>query len=53
MGDNKVSEKAVGQEVLKSLSPSQQVIKIVNEDTRVFVIKPFGKRYEDVCEAVL
>lgn len=29
---NKVSEKAVGQEVLKSLSPSQQVIKIVNEE---------------------
>ncbi|MBO5713153.1 MAG: signal recognition particle protein [Clostridia bacterium] len=29
---NKVSEKAVGQEVLKSLSPTQQVIKIVNEE---------------------
>lgn len=27
----KVSEKAVGQEILKSLSPAQQVIKIVNE----------------------
>ncbi|MBO6264259.1 MAG: signal recognition particle protein [Clostridia bacterium] len=29
---NKVSEKAVGQEILKSLSPTQQVIKIVNEE---------------------
>ena len=28
----KVSEKAVGQEILKSLNPSQQVIKIVNEE---------------------
>ena len=26
-----VSEKAVGQEILKSLNPAQQVIKIVNE----------------------
>ncbi|MBQ8726758.1 MAG: signal recognition particle protein [Clostridia bacterium] len=29
---NKVSEKAVGQDILKSLSPAQQVIKIVNEE---------------------
>ena len=29
---SKVSEKAVGQEILKSLSPAQQVIKIVNEE---------------------
>ncbi len=28
---NKVSEKAVGEEILKSLTPTQQVIKIVNE----------------------
>ena len=28
----KVSERAVGQEILKSLSPTQQVIKIVNEE---------------------
>ena len=27
----KVSERAVGQEILKSLTPAQQVIKIVNE----------------------
>jgi signal recognition particle subunit SRP54 len=29
---NTVSEKAVGQEILQSLNPSQQVIKIVNEE---------------------
>ena len=29
---NKVSERAVGQQILKSLSPTQQVIKIVNEE---------------------
>ncbi len=29
---NKVSEKALGQQVLKSLSPTQQVIKIVNDE---------------------
>ena len=29
---SKVSERAVGQEILKSLSPTQQVIKIVNEE---------------------
>ena len=27
--------------------------KIINEDTRMLVIKPFGKKYEDLCEAVL
>ncbi len=29
---NKVSERAVGQEILKNLNPTQQVIKIVNEE---------------------
>lgn len=27
--------------------------KIIGEDTRVLVFKPYGKRYEDLCEAVL
>lgn len=27
--------------------------KIINENTRMLIIKPFGKRYEDLCEAVL
>lgn len=29
---NKVSEKALGEEILKSLTPAQQIIKIVNEE---------------------
>ena len=32
----RVSEKAVGQEILKSLSPTQQVIKIVNEEVLLY-----------------
>lgn len=28
-------------------------IKIIDEDTRVFIIRPVGKKYEDLCEAVL
>lgn len=28
-------------------------IKITGEDTRVFVLVPHGKRYEEICEAVL
>lgn len=28
-------------------------IKVLDEDTRVFVLTPYGKQYEDLCEAVL
>ncbi len=28
-------------------------IKITGEDTRVFIIKPHGKIYEDICEAII
>lgn len=28
-------------------------IKVTGEDTRIFVLKPHGKRYEDICEAIL
>ncbi len=28
-------------------------IKIVNEETRIFVITPYGEKYEDLCERVL
>ena len=28
-------------------------IKIAGENTRIIVIKPYGKKYEDLCEAVL
>ena len=27
--------------------------KIIGENTRLVIIKPIGKRYEDLCEAVL
>lgn len=28
-------------------------IKIVDEDTRILIFKPYGKVYEDLCEAIL
>ena len=28
-------------------------IRVTGEDTRVFVLKPHGKVYEDICEAIL
>lgn len=28
-------------------------IRVTSEDTRVFVLKPHGKVYEDICEAIL
>ena len=28
-------------------------IKVTGEDSRVFVLKPYGKKYEDICEAIL
>ena len=28
-------------------------IKVTGEDTRVFILKPYGKKYEDICEAIL
>ena len=28
-------------------------IKVVDEDVRVFIIKPYGQQYEEMCEAVL
>ena len=27
--------------------------KIIDDDTRVLIVKPYGKKYEDLCEAVL
>ncbi len=40
---NKVSEKALGDEVLQSLTPSQQVIKIVNEELISLMSSPNQK----------
>lgn len=28
-------------------------IKVIGEDARVFILKPYGKQYEDICEAIL
>ena len=28
-------------------------IKVTGEDSRTFVLKPYGKEYEDICEAIL
>ena len=28
-------------------------IKVTGEDTRTFILKPYGKKYEDICEAIL
>ena len=28
-------------------------IKVIDEEKRIFVITPHGKKYEDLCEAVL
>ena len=28
-------------------------IRVTGEDSRVFVLKPYGKKYEDICEAIL
>ena len=36
--------------------PSERLdinIRVTGEDTRVFVLKPHGKVYEDICEAIL
>ena len=43
-------------EIIKSELPSERleiIIKIIDENTRVLVFKPFGKIYEDLCEAIL
>jgi len=43
-------------DTIKELLPSERLeikIKIIDENTRVFIIKPYGKMYEDLCEAVL
>lgn len=41
---------------IKSILPEERleiVFKIVDENKRLLVIKPYGKKYEELCEAVL
>lgn len=43
-------------DTIKDYLPEERLdikIKIVDENTRIFVFRPFGKKYEDLCEAVL
>ena len=42
--------------MIKDLLPEERLeinFRIIGEDTRLVIIKPIGKRYEDLCEAVL
>lgn len=43
-------------DMIKDLLPEERLeinFRIIGEDTRLVIIKPIGKRYEDLCEAVL
>jgi len=43
-------------DLIKNDLPSERldiIIKIVDENTRVFILKPYGKVYEDLCETVI
>jgi tRNA threonylcarbamoyladenosine biosynthesis protein TsaE len=43
-------------DMIKDVLPEERLeinFKIIGEDTRLVIIKPIGKRYEDLCEAVL
>lgn len=43
-------------DTIKDILPKEYLhikFKIVGENTRVLILKPYGKQYEDLCEAVL
>ena len=43
-------------ELIKDQLPEERLeinFKIIDEDTRILIFKPFGKIYEDLCESVL
>lgn len=43
-------------DMIKDYLPEERLeikIKIVDEDTRILIITPFGSKYEEVCEAIL
>lgn len=43
-------------DMIQEVLPEERLdikIRVVGEDTRVFIITPHGKEYEDLCEAVL
>ena len=43
-------------DMIKDYLPKERLditIRVTGEDTRVFILKPYGKVYEDICEAIL
>ena len=43
-------------DTIKDVLPKERLdikIKVVDEDTRILIIEPHGKQYEDLCEAIL
>ena len=42
-------------EMLGDLLPDERldiIIKVTGEDKRTIILKPYGKKYEDICEAI-
>ena len=42
-------------DMIKDKLPDKRLdikIKIIDENTRIIILKPFGKKYEDICEAI-
>lgn len=43
-------------DMIKEYLPEERLdidIRVTGEDSRTFILKPYGKRYEDICEAIL
>ena len=43
-------------EMIENYLPEERLeitIKMIGEDKRTIILKPYGKKYEDICEAVL
>ena len=43
-------------DTIKDILPNERLdikFKVVDENKRILIIKPYGKKYEDLCEAVL
>lgn len=43
-------------DMISDILPDERLdvkIKIVDENTRIFIFTPHGKKYEDICEAIL
>ena len=43
-------------DMIKNNLPEERLdifIRVTGEDSRTFILKPYGKEYEDICEAIL